>query len=446
MATRPSRRRAANHEPSPTAANISEPADVSMAEHADQSAGLMNEHDHPESTMPEPMTLIEPVPPTSSTLHTATVLRETLLNGLQLTGRAAAPKSSIPILRGVRIEANSDEQTLRLACTNLEIGILQRVDAHVMQPWSLVIPVKTLTETVAAIPHEQVRLHYDPETSSVTIKGIGGDGIDSQCIIYGMDVNDFPTVNDGSEMEPMLTLHGETVRRMVRKLGFITSPVEYIPTHASVHLVMRDNTLICHTTDGFRLSQLSIPISEEHGTPLDLMLPKPTLRELGRIVEDTDQVVMRGSDHANLIWFTCNDTTLVSRIVDGIYPNVEKVLPKEYKTEARPRLPWLISLIRQAKIFAENNVVEVTFNPDHLAMRAVTRQTGATSVSMPCTVVGNPSVVHVNIEYLREACEAIELDDLSIEITGPTSPIVIREHNADRFVHAIMPMSPPKTS
>lgn len=451
MTTSP-RRRAANRSESPVsppsaeATSTPEPIETDQADSVDSETTRLPGDDQPDAITFEAPALIEPATPQPSATHDVTVLRETLLGALQLVGRAAAPKLGIPILGGARVEADAESQTLRLACTNLEIGILQRIDAHVRHSWRLVIPVKIWTDTIAAMPHEKVRLRYDPDTLSVTIEGMGDavtDGIASHCVIYGMDADDFPTIDDGSAMESMLILNGETVRRMVRKLGFIVGDVDRHPVHASVHLVSNETTLVCQATDGFRLSQLTIPIPEGNGTSFDLMLPKPTLRELGRIVGDSGHVTMRGKDNGNQIWFTHNDTTVISRVIDGTYPNVERVIPSTFQIEARPRLSWLTSLVRQARIFAENSVVEMTFNLEHLTMRAVTRQAGAASVSMPCRATGDPIVVHLNIEYVRDACEAIELDDISIQVASPTSPVVLREHASDNFMHVIMPMSPP---
>lgn len=372
-----------------------------------------------------------------------TVLQENLKRGLATVSHAVAGKSTLPVLSNVLLA--TDGGRLKLAATNLEVGITNWVGAQVQEEGAVTVPAKLLMDVVGGLPNDRVTLTLDPRTQTLEVKAARFTSN-----IKGIEAEEFPTIPTISDREPAVSLPGQVLREAIDQVVFAAASDDTRPTLAGVLVRLRDNRLILAAADGFRLATRSVQLPEPHGQSLEFIVPARALGELGRIAGEADgNVGITITPGGGQVLFHTETTELVSRLIEGKFPDFERIIPSQYATRSVLDTAELAKAVKLASYFASasQNVVKLTIEsggdlgPGRLVISANAAEVGDNTGELDGMIHGEGGQIALNVKYLAEALSAMKTAQVALETQTPSSPGVFKPVGSEGYIHVIMPMS-----
>jgi DNA polymerase-3 subunit beta len=354
-----------------------------------------------------------------------------------------ATKSTLPILGNVLLDAAGE--ALTVSANNLDIGISCVIPARVVQPGRVTLQARLLNEFVASLDHGDVEFVQDQNPLTTTVRHARG-----QSHMRGIDPEDFPPIPDRVEGSAVLVFDPAALREAISHVAFAAASDDSRPVLAGVHLDAHESTVMMSAADGFRMSLRQLMTVTPVAEPLSIIVPARSLGELSRVVADADEPIE--------VWVTPNRSQLlanapgirfVSRLIDGTFPDLKQVVPKQWFTRTVVPREELLDATRRAAIFARsaNDVVRIEFAPasadldmGRVTIKANAADTGDNQDEVDAQVEGDEMQVAFNGRYLSEVLSVMRGAKVAVELQGPNSAGVIRSVESDDFTHVIMPM------
>lgn len=362
--------------------------------------------------------------------------------------RIVPSKSTLPILSNVLLAAEGGR--LKLAATNLELAITTRIPADVAAEGAITLPARVLAEWVGLLNKDE-RITFERASGKRLRVALRCGRYEST--IAGIEAEDWPPLPNASDL-PTATLPAALLKAAIAQVAFAAAREDSRPVLAGVLLAIEDNALTLAAADGFRLAIRTLPLDDAGAPAVRLIVPAKALTELGRALPDTDDATVAVATTANRtqVLFTAGDVELVSRLIEGQFPDYARIIPTEPKTTATLPTAELLRATKAATVFARDNsmIVKLDFLPsaviDGVSLGAVTvkatgAETGDTAAVLDARCTGEEQHVAFNGRYLRDALEALGTDEVKLEIVGPALPGIIRPVGGDvDYTHVIMPM------
>ncbi len=369
------------------------------------------------------------------------VKREDLAQGLRAVARAISSRTTLPVLSNVLVA--TDEKTLRLSATDLELAITAWVPAKVEEEGATTVPARTFSDLVGIVSADVLRLTYDDDRRTLHVHG-GSSETDILCI----EADEFPPL-PAPELDAGVVVSVADFREMVQQVGFAASGDDARPVLTGVFLQVEGDTLTAAASDGYRLSVRKLTVENGAGGALSLIVPARALNEVARAArDDEDMVVMVAPPGRGQVVFRVGDEVeVVSQLIEGEYPPYEQIIPQRYNTRTVVSTAAFVKACKQAEIFAREGTQSTHLAitpggevPGEMRISATSENTGSNENTLTATVEGEPITIAFNVRYLREALEAIRTPEVALETTTPASPGVLRPVGASDFIHIIMPM------
>jgi DNA polymerase III subunit beta len=374
--------------------------------------------------------------------------QEQLSRGLAVVGRAVGGRTTLPVLNNVLLA--SDGERLKLSATNLEIGITTWVPGTVEGEGQLTVPARLLADFVNSLPAGQsVLLDANPRTHTLHL----------ECARYnanikGIDPEEFPPI-PAADDRPTIKLGAGLLKEMINQVAFSAARDESRPVLAGVNLRLDETRLVLSAADGFRLAKREAALEQGYPEKLDIIIPARALTELARLLDDGDEdvevtVTPNRSQVVCRVRATGGEVILVSRLLEGQFPDLERVIPKTYTTKVNLKRGEFITATRIAALFARDaaNVVklEVTpgeeggLTPGSVKLSANALEVGDNEGEVDAAVEGEGTYISFSSEYLADVLGVLTSDEIAVQITGPLSPAVVRGVDQPDYTHVIMPM------
>jgi DNA polymerase-3 subunit beta len=366
--------------------------------------------------------------------------QENLSRGLTIVSRAVSTRSTMPILSNVLLA--TDGSRLRLAATNLELSINCWVDAQVEQEGKVAVPARLLQEFVNSLPAAPVSMELNPSNRVVKMHCLRTDGN-----IRGVNADEFPaipTVEDGSAVyrQP-----AHLLKEMINQVAIAAATDDSRPIFTGV-LTTLGSTMSMVAADGFRLGLRSIELEGGPAQEVTMIVPAKSLQELARILPDgkgqDEFVEIALTPNKNQVIFRTASVELVSRLIEGQFPNYKQIMPKESKTQVIVPTSEFLNAAKTASFFARDsaNIVRLHMEQGEMTVRAESTELGDNESKIDAVVEGEPSAdIAFNAKYLTDALNVMEAEQTKIEIVSPGSPGVIKPVDSTDYVHIIMPMA-----
>jgi len=363
-------------------------------------------------------------------------LQENLGKGLAIVGRAVATRSPLPVLSNVLLA--TDQGRLKLSAMNQEIGIVHWIGCKVEKEGAITVLARLLTEFVSSLPNERVDLDVDQEKLTLHIACNR-----FQANIKGIAAEDIP-LGDGP---PTLVLDPTLLREAIEQVALAAAtddPRQYLQ---GVNMVIEPSRVTLVASDGFRMAVRTVAVETGVAQKTEFIVPARSLQELARILSETEEPVeIRVTPNRNQVIFSTQDVFLVSRLIEGTFPNYQQMIPKQFKTRLVIPTTELVKSTRMASYFARDgaNVVKLQVMPDggqgRVTIMAAATELGDSRSDLDAKVEGEEVLVAFNARYLLDCFSVVHSPEIAIEITGPTSPGVMRPTDGTEYVHVIMPM------
>jgi DNA polymerase-3 subunit beta len=371
-----------------------------------------------------------------------TVLQENLARGLSIVSRAVSPRSTLPVLSNILIA--TDEGRLRIAATNLELGITCWIPARVDENGSTTVPARTFSDLVNTLPGDQVQLALDVKTQNLHVKG-GTSNNDIKCI----DAQEFPP-SPTFDLKGAVQLNVADFKEMIQQVAFAASTDEARPVLMGVLMNVEKDKVTMAAADGFRLSVRKAVLSNSASQSLNIVIPARALNELARVATDSEEsIYMVVPKNRGQVLFHVKDIEVVSQLIDGTFPDYQQIIPRNYKSRTLVSTASLLKACKQAEIFARegSNVARLDIKeskgemqPSEVEISATSEETGKNETIVEATVDGSSVLIAFNVKFLREALEVIKTPNVALETSAPNAPGVIKPVGDENFLHVIMPM------
>lgn len=365
-------------------------------------------------------------------------MQENLARGLSTVSRAVSSRSSLPVLANVLLR--TEDAGLKLTATNLEIGITAWVPGRIDTEGALTVPARLLTDVVGGLPAgERVDLEADGTTVSVRAGRF-------QTHLRGIDADEFPVIPSAGE-RPTTRVSQKVLRKALSEVTFAAASDEARPILTGVLTRFAGERLTLAAADNYRIAvktlDVLMPVEDA-----SLVIPARSYVELMRVLADTDDPVdiMLAPARSQVI-FHVDTIDLVSRLIDGQFPNYQQVVPTSHSTRAVVDRDELLKAVRLSALIAAGaaNVVKLRIGEEGSAgiTIAAAADVGDAEGQVEAELEGDPVTVAFNARYLIEALQNVDAERLALELNGPLSSGVFRPIDDADYVHVIMPVRTP---
>lgn len=369
-------------------------------------------------------------------------LQENLAKGLAIVGRAVATRSTLPVLSNILMA--TDEGRLKLAATNLEVGILCWIGAKVEEDGATTVPARLLTDFVNSLPPERIDVQLLTRTQTLNLKCAN-----YEANIKGIDAQEFPLLvalsdDMGIQLEPTV------LREMVNQVSFAAAVDESRPVLTGVLAEISDTRLTMAAADGFRLSVRRTDLPAAATQSASVIIPARALQEVARVSsEEENPIRVTIAPNRSQVFFRMTNIDLISQLIEGNFPDYQQIIPKSYATRTVVDSSELLKAVKIASFFARDaaNIVRLRISPGEqpglggkLTVMATSAELGDNVTEMNADVEGVPIEIAFNAKYLVDVFSVITTPKVALETSSPQSPGVIRPVGDDSFVHVIMPM------
>jgi DNA polymerase-3 subunit beta len=363
-------------------------------------------------------------------------MQENLARGLQVVSRVVSTRSTLPVLNNVLLR--TEDGGLKLTATNLEIGMTYWVPGKVDTGGAMTVPARLLTEIVAGLPaNERVELELQAQETLHIQAGR------FETRVKGIDAEEFPAIPTAGE-RPTTRVPQNALRQALGEVTFAAATDEARPILTGVLARFEGDRLTLAAADNYRIAVKTLTVLD----PVEetsVVVPARSLHELSRILSDTDDPVdIVLSPARNQILFHLEGVDLVSRLIDGQFPNYQQVLPKGFTTKAVVDRDQLLAAVRMASLIASSsaNIVKMHVGKDAeigLTVSAAA-DVGDNKSDVEAKVEGDGTTIAFNARYLLDVLTNVDSDQFAVELNGPLSPGVLRPVGDGQYVHVIMPV------
>lgn len=363
-----------------------------------------------------------------------TIAKEQLINGLQAVQNVVGTRTTLPILSNVLLVAK--EGRLELTATDLDVTVACGVQAQVARTGATTLPVKRFFSIVRELGTGEIDLEVDEKNACSVRSGA------SYFRLNGLSADEFPPMPQFGEKRRVVLPQGK-VKGMLRRTAFAVSTDETRYVLNGLFVSFRDHKVTMVATDGRRLALTDeeVDISPElHG---DLIVPTKAINELTRLLQDQGEIELTSTE--NQICFNMRDekgfaVVLISKLVDGTYPNYQQVIPRESKERISLVREELLQALRRAEIMTsdKSNSVKLQFTRNSLAITANTPEVGEARETMAVNYKGEDLAVAFNPAFLLDALKALDEEEVFLELSDELSPGVLKVNGP--FLYVIMPM------
>jgi DNA polymerase III subunit beta len=362
-------------------------------------------------------------------------MQENLARGLSVVSRAVSNRS-LPVLTNVLLK--TEDAGLKLTATNLEIGITYWVPGKIETDGATSVPARLLTDLVNSLPGGEP---IDLELGDGETLHIRSGRFESN--IKGIAADDFPTVQTAGE-RPVTRIPQNVLRHALEETAFAAASDEARPILTGVLARFEGDQLTLAAADNYRIAVKTITILD----PVEetsVVIPARALHELSRVLTDTDDPVSVVLAHArNQILFHLEGVDLVSRLIDGQYPNYQSVLPASHSTRAVLDREELLRAVRPAALIAHEsaNIVKlgVGLDGDPGITVSANAEVGDHVGRIEAEVDGDGTTIAFNARFLADVLTNVDAEQFALELNGPLSPGVFKPLGDDRYVHVVMPL------
>lgn len=371
------------------------------------------------------------------------VLQKNLASVLNITSRFASTKAQLPILTNLLFQAKKNK--LVISATNLETSVSMSLGARIKEDGAITIPSQTITSLVSNLNPGQI----DLESKKERLK-ISSDGFKST--LSGINPADFPTVPSAIGKDA-LQIQTDAFLGGLSKVLFAVSTDETRPVLTGVLVIIKKNGVVLVATDGFRLSQKKIKLKRDGSNykGKNMIIPKNILGELSRIKGDSEVIDFSYKKDESQVVFGIADAILSSRIIEGEFPDFERIIPKESSIKVNVDKEDFLQAVKLASVFAKDsaNVVKVAVDKDAILVSAESKLAGSQEMKVDAKVEFTSAgtlpdngefVIAFNFRFLLDFLNAVESADVGIEFSEPNAPALFIDSKDSDFLHIIMPV------
>ncbi|MDD5085444.1 MAG: DNA polymerase III subunit beta [Candidatus Omnitrophica bacterium] len=357
--------------------------------------------------------------------------KEEFLKAIGLVGSVVSAKATLPILSNILVETSGMDE-IKVVGTDLEIGISGTFPVKVVEEGSVTIPGRKINDIVRELPTGIPIEISVSKNSAVSIKTKSGF-----FRIMGLPKDDFPKTPEFS-LENAIEIDQKALKECLVLTSFAMSRDEARYVLNGALFVIKEQSLIVVTTDGRRLAMFQKPVSVPPDVSIEAIVPAKAVGELVKLLSDEGSVKIVLTK--NQIVFVLKNLFLISRLIEGAFPNYTQVVPKDEKTTSKLKREEFLSALRRAALLTtpEAQAVKLDFLKGKLLISSRSPNLGESKEEIGAEHDGEDVVIGFNPYYLIDVLKSLDVDDITMSLTVSDRPGVIK--GKEGYTYVVMPM------
>lgn len=361
------------------------------------------------------------------------IAQKVFYEGIQIVQRAVSNKNTLPILSGILIK--TEDTRLKLVATDLELGIECYINAEIISEGEIVIPATHLSNIIRELPSMTVTVDCDLQNKSAEV--VCGH---SKFKLNGYPADDFPflpKIEEGTH----LTIEQRKLKEIIEQVKIATSNDETQPFLNGALLKIEGNELKMVATNSYRLALRSDTLEPASSDKLALIIPNKTLSEMARILSDQPEETLNLQVTNNQILFALPDVMIISRLIDGRFPDYDPVIPRNSTTcmqierkeilQALKRIFWIAN--------SNSNIVRAAINNGQLIFESVDSEIGQAHEELDVNMEGPGLEISFNVSYLIDGLKVLDTEEVELCFSGKLSPFILRPVSEIDYTYVISP-------
>ena len=360
------------------------------------------------------------------------IKRTVLLNALSKVSRAVSLKSPLPVLTGIKFELLDDGLVLTGSDSDITIQTKITEDINIIETGGVVLSSKYILEIIKKIDSDNVHISILDGTLTRI------EGSSSKFDLNGTPVNDYPRVDMNTEGIP-LHLRAFLLKTVIEKTSFATSEKETRPVLTGVNFHAKDGKMVAIATDSYRLAQNVIDLEDDQS--FNIIVPKKSLTEISRIIEKDEEINVFVDDRK--ILFVIDDFYILSRLIDGTYPDTSRLISDQYDYSLSVNSSVLLSAIDRASLFSveSTNIVTLNMSPNHVVLSSYSQEIGSVEEDLSASFYkGDELEISFSAKYLADAIKSVGSETVKILFTGTMRPFIIKDVERDDNIQVVLPV------
>ncbi|PTG45223.1 DNA polymerase III subunit beta [Staphylococcus chromogenes] len=369
------------------------------------------------------------------------IKRDYFITQLNDTLKAISPRTTLPILTGIKIEATNEGVVLTGSDSeiSIEITIPNQVDGEdiveVKEPGSVVLPGRFFVDIIKKLPGKDVKLSTNEQFQTLITSG------HSEFNLSGLDSDQYPLLPQVSS-DDALQLPIKVLKNIIAQTNFAVSTSETRPVLTGVNWLIQENELICTATDSHRLAVRKLKLEEEIEDK-NVIIPGKALAELNKIMTENEEHIDIFFA-SNQVLFRVGHINFISRLLEGHYPDTSRLFPENYEIKLGLDNNDFYHAIDRASLLAReggNNVIKLSTGDALVELSSTSPEIGTVKEEVTAQdVEGGNLKISFNSKYMMDALKAIDNDEVEVEFFGTMKPFILKPKDDDTVTQLILPI------
>jgi len=355
--------------------------------------------------------------------------KSVLLKGITTVQNAISTRSALPILSNILLETTKDG--LNIIGTDLDIGIISTIPISITTPGSITVPAKRFLDIIKELPESNVSISIKKNNMvHITCEN-------AQFKIMGIPKDEFPKLPEFKD-EDAIKLSQSLFKNMLNMTAFAMSRDETRYILNGVYIVIKKNFIRMVATDGRRLALIEREVGLEKNIEKNLIIPTKTVQELLRNLKDEGEVQISFGE--NQVMFNLGDIVIISRLIEGEFPNYEQVIPKEIKEKIVVDREKLFFAAKRVSLLTtqDSQAVKIDVEKDKMVISKNSPDIGEAREEIEINYGGLPLSIGFNPNYIMDVLKNLDDQTIGFELQDPEKPGVIRAK--EKYIYVVLPM------
>jgi DNA polymerase-3 subunit beta len=356
--------------------------------------------------------------------------KKNLSDGLVIATKVISGGNTLPILNNILLK--TDKGRLKISSTNLELAINTWVGGKIEEEGEITVPARLANDHINNLLADKLEISTEKQTLFVK-------GENAETHIKGLPAEEFPLIPEIGDAL-LAKIEGKELQRAIGEVGFAAAFSETQPEISGVLFNFEGKTLTLAATDRYRLAEAKVNLAEAAAASKQIIIPARAVNEISRSLGSGPVEVYLKEGQ---VCFRNLDTELISRLIEGQYPDYKQIIPQNYTTQAEIERVLFIQSLKAASVFAtENYNIELELTPQtkHVVMKSQSAQAGDSEIHIPAEVSGQKNSIIFNYRYLLDCLNNLSDEKISLRMISPASPAAIVPAKREDFLYIVMPI------
>jgi len=367
------------------------------------------------------------------------VLKENLKNGLNIIEKVIGKNLSLPILDNVLI--NTEDSFLNLSSTDLETAIKLWILVKVIKKGRVVVPAKFLSSFISLLPDEKIIMEEKKQGLYIECRNFKNQ-------VQGFNPDEFPIIPEFKDLE-FIEVDNKSFCQGLSQIVDIASVSQSRPEISGIYFIFSKDIIKIVATDSFRLAEKNINLESPIKKNISFILPQKPAREIMNILGDKDgKTKIYFSPNQTMFEFPMKEAShpqiqIISRLIEGEYPNYEEIIPKKFKTHVVLKRDEFLNQVKAASLFSGKiNEVKIKVNaPDKkIEISAQDPDIGESQSDIPAKIEGESMEISFNHKFLIDGLLNIKSSEVIFDMSKEEGPCLLKPVGDASYIYVVMPI------